>query len=245
MQRIKLNPFSQSIVAAGIHLLATSFALRMDFGAVADVLFSPAFAISLLTGFWGGHSGEVVALPLSAAIVGIIWLGAALAFSDLRIRLLAFVLGIFAASAAGVISGRIHNRAMQERLRMESQLERELLSSKDVDYGMWLRKGGTWGTGSNMNGLQFMYALIKHKDLAMPAIPHLKQFIADDGALQPNWTVNRKVAAQVVFALTGERVPYIGVEKDRQMYADPYDPNNHSRSIKPLPNHSLDRPAAR
>ena len=93
-------------------------------------------------------------------------------------------------------------------------------------------------------GLDFFYALIKNPDLAMPAIPHLKVFITEDESVNPNSTVLRKVAAQVIFKTTGERVPYRGMENDRRLYMDPYDPSNH-RSPEWLPNKALQPPPAK
>lgn len=70
--------------------------------------------------------------------------------------------------------------------------------------------------------LDVLHALVKHKVVA--SVPALESFIKEDEQREPNWTVNRKVAAQTIFKLTGRRVPYLGVEKDRRVYPDPYDP---------------------
>ena len=58
------------------------------------------------------------------------------------------------------------------------------------------------------------------------AVPALKEFIKEDEKEHPSIydTTHRKVAAQAIYRLTGERVPYKGVEEDRKLYRDPYDP---------------------
>lgn len=71
--------------------------------------------------------------------------------------------------------------------------------------------------------LDILHAIAKHQ--VKEAIPALEAFIRADELKEPNWTVNRKVAAQTIFKLTGKRVPYLGIEKDSRIYADPYDPS--------------------
>lgn len=61
------------------------------------------------------------------------------------------------------------------------------------------------------------------------AIPILRKFIEEDEKRQPNDTNERRAAARAIFRLSGERAPYKGVEQDRQLYPDPYDPMPHPK----------------
>lgn len=71
--------------------------------------------------------------------------------------------------------------------------------------------------------LSIINAIQKHR--IMEAVPALEKFIEEDGARNPNWTPFRLAAAQTIFKLTGRRVLYQGIEKDRRVYSDPYDPS--------------------
>lgn len=70
--------------------------------------------------------------------------------------------------------------------------------------------------------LRIFYGLMQSE--RTDAIPVLKEFIKENERIEPNWTTERQVAAQAVYALTGEMVPYRGVENDRRIYPNPYDP---------------------
>jgi hypothetical protein len=54
------------------------------------------------------------------------------------------------------------------------------------------------------------------------AVPYLKKFIEKDGKENPNFTTDRREAAKAIFRATGEKVPYLGIEKDIRLYHDPY-----------------------
>ena len=71
--------------------------------------------------------------------------------------------------------------------------------------------------------LAIFYAIQKNK--LTEAVPALEAFIKEDEVKHPNWTNQRAVAAQTIFKLVGKRVPYKGVERDRRVYPDPYDPS--------------------
>lgn len=75
--------------------------------------------------------------------------------------------------------------------------------------------------------LSIFYALMQNP--VPEAVPALKQFILKDEIENPNSTNQRAVAAQAIYKISGERVPYKGIEKDKQLYPDPYDPNNFNR----------------
>ncbi len=71
--------------------------------------------------------------------------------------------------------------------------------------------------------LHIFYALMRHP--VPEAVPALEQFIHDDEKQNPNVTMYRGAAAQAIFKATGRRVPYRGVETDRKLHSDPYDPD--------------------
>jgi HEAT repeat protein len=72
--------------------------------------------------------------------------------------------------------------------------------------------------------LHIFYGLMNSKRTEM--VPVLKKFIQQDEIEHPNSTTDRIVAAQTIYRLIGERVPYRGLEKDRKIYRDPYDPGH-------------------
>ena len=55
-------------------------------------------------------------------------------------------------------------------------------------------------------------------------VPFLKQFIKNDERRAPKWTADRRLAARAIFRMTGERVQYKGLERDRELHPDPYAP---------------------
>ncbi len=67
-----------------------------------------------------------------------------------------------------------------------------------------------------------LYALMRLR--IQEAVPALKEFIKDDEIANPHWTTDRKMAAQAIYKITGERVPYKGLEEDQRFYKDPYNP---------------------
>jgi HEAT repeat protein len=75
-------------------------------------------------------------------------------------------------------------------------------------------------------GLDIFYGLMNHPNPR--AIPYLKEFIAFDETKNPAVTLRRSVAARAIYKISGEKVPYKGVERDladakKGFRTDPYE----------------------
>jgi HEAT repeat protein len=71
--------------------------------------------------------------------------------------------------------------------------------------------------------LPVFYALMKSP--TPEAVPFLKEFIKKDEMKTPeSYTAQRLVAAQAIYRISGEKVPFKGLEDAKRIYSDPYNP---------------------
>jgi HEAT repeat protein len=73
--------------------------------------------------------------------------------------------------------------------------------------------------------LEILYSYIRNP--VPEAKPYLEEFIKYDETQRPNDPLYRKIAAQAIFKISGERVPFRGLEQEQKIYKDPYDPSKH------------------
>ena len=220
MARIRaLNPVEQALLVGALYYLLFYSGAAQRVGFLGYILLVPVSAAALV---FGNGIAATFAIPIGTAFAGLAWFAMCFAIADLRLRPLGFATMLLIMSGLSAASDKLHSADVNRRNAERAKYERSLLAAPNVDYDTFIRRGVRPG----MSGVDFMYSLITNRDLAAPSIPHLKKFIEENGKSEPNWTNSRHVAAQVIFELTGERVPYRGVENDRRLYEDPYDRNN-------------------
>jgi hypothetical protein len=75
--------------------------------------------------------------------------------------------------------------------------------------------------GDRQTGVDIIYDMISYK--IVDAVPYLEELIRRDELEQPNLSNLRALAAKAIFALSGKKVPYKGVERDTELYNNPYE----------------------